>query len=250
MIKNFPSNWLDFLTQHDPSFPEKLNRCVSLVEKDRQEGHTVYPQADLMFAAFDAVAPENVRVWLQGQDPYPGTFKTADGQPLPFAMGLSFSVPKEARLPPTLQNIFKELQSDLGKPRPAHGDLSAWASQGVLLANAQLSVRSGMPNSHKAFGWDEVMQSICQALSRTRPMVFILWGNNAHALEEWVLDPVNAVNGEDSAGRAGPGGGSHCIIKSSHPSNMGGSSKRFFGTKPFSRANTFLKASGFQEIDW
>ena len=229
----FPANWLSFLTQHDPAFTEKLNRCLSLVEKDRQEGHTVYPEADRICAAFDAVAPEDVRVWLQGQDPYPGTFKTADGQSLPFAMGLSFSVPKQARLPPTLQNIFKELESDLCKQRPSHGDLSAWASQGVLLANAQLSVRAGMPNSHKAFGWDEVMQSICHALSRTRPMAFILWGNNAQALEHWIVNPEH-----------------HCIIKSSHPSNMGGSSKRFFGTKPFSRANAFLKEAGFPEIDW
>lgn len=234
----FPLNWLDFLSQCDSRFEQKLNRCIELVEKDRSAGYTVYPQADRMFAAFDALAPESVRVWLQGQDPYPGTFKNIQGQLLPFAMGLSFSVPKQARLPPTLQNIFKELETDLGKARPAHGDLSAWAAQGVLLANAQLSVRAGLPNSHKYFGWDEVMQSICKALSSTRPMVFILWGNNAHALEQWIVECQS------------PGEMQHCIIKSSHPSNMGGSSKRFFGTKPFSRANSFLKGAGLQEIDW
>lgn len=224
---------MDFLLGFDAQFQSKLEHCLKQVRDEQERGVVVYPDNSQMFAAFDAVDPAKVKVWLQGQDPYPGTFNTADGQKKPFAMGLSFSVPPEARLPPTLQNIFKELESDLGVARPSNGDLSHWASQGVLLANAQLSVRAGEPNSHKSFGWDLVMQSICKALSASRPMAFILWGNNAQALEEWILNPKN-----------------HCIIKSSHPSNMGGSSKRFFGTKPFSQVNRFLQEAGRQPISW
>jgi uracil-DNA glycosylase len=149
-------------------------------------------------------------------------------------MGLSFSVPKGVKIPPSLRNIFKELNQDIGCPIPDHGDLTHWANQGVLLLNRLLSVEKDKPSSHKNLGWLPITEALVAALSQQHSgMVFILWGNHAKSLRPSITD-----NG-------------HTVIESSHPSPLGGScNKGFFGSEPFSRANMALCLSGKDPINW
>lgn len=153
---------------------------------------------------------------------------------LPEAMGLSFSVPRVAKIPRSLQNIYKELCQDIGCKMPGHGNLSSWVNEGVLLINRSLSVEEGKPNSHKDIGWHAVTEALISALSAEHyGIVFILWGNNARSLL-----PHIAKNG-------------HTIIESSHPSPIGGScNKGFFGSRPFSRANKALIELGKKPVRW
>lgn len=184
----------------------------------------VYPEANERFAALQLTPYEKVKVVILGQDPYHG-----DGQ----AHGLSFSVKPGVSLPPSLRNIYKELQDDLGCPVPNHGCLESWAQQGVLLLNTVLSVRANTPNSHKGVGWERLTDRIIAALSvRKRPVVFILWGK--HAQEKRAL-----IGHSDR----------HMVISSAHPSPFA-ARKGFFGSRPFSRTNRFLKEIGSEEIDW
>ena len=149
-------------------------------------------------------------------------------------MGLSFSVPKGVKIPPSLRNIFKELNQDVGCQIPIYGDLTSWADQGVLLLNRMLSVEKNKPGSHSKLGWQPVTEALVSALSQQHSgIVFILWGNHAKSIRPFIAD-----NG-------------HTVIESSHPSSMGGScNKGFFGSMPFSRTNEALANLGKETIDW
>lgn len=184
---------------------------------------TVYPPAGRIFAAFDSCPFQDVKVVILGQDPYHGA-----GQ----ANGLSFSVNPGVELPRSLQNIYKELQADLGVTPPPSGDLSRWASQGVLLLNATLTVRAAQAGSHQGHGWEEFTDAAVKALARERQgLVFILWG--AYARQKGAsIDRMR-----------------HCVIESAHPSPLS-ASRGFFGSRPFSRANQYLVSKGKKPIEW
>ena len=183
----------------------------------------IYPPAGKIFAAFDACPFEDVRVVILGQDPYHGY-----GQ----ANGLSFSVNPGVEIPRSLQNIYKELQSDLGVTPPPSGDLSRWAAQGVLLLNATLTVRAACAGSHQGHGWEEFTDAAVRALAERREgLVFILWGAYAQRKGAFI-DRTR-----------------HCVIESPHPSPLS-ASRGFFGSRPFSRANDYLTSIGKDPINW
>ncbi len=188
-------------------------------ERDR---HPVYPAAEHVFQAFAATRWETLRVVILGQDPYHGP-----GQ----AHGLSFSVGPGVPLPPSLRNIFRELQDDLGVPPAAHGCLAGWAEQGVLLLNASLTVRAGQPNSHAGLGWSGFTDELLRQISAGKPRcVFILWGNFARRKAE-LLDVR------------------HPRIETAHPSPLS-ARHGFFGSRVFSRCNQALRDGGLEPIDW
>ena len=183
-----------------------------------------FPPAKLVFNAFNLCPFDKVKVVILGQDPY-----HEQGQ----AMGLSFSVPEGIMLPPSLQNIYKEIQSDLGKPIHTSGDLTRWAKQGVLLLNATLTVRAHAANSHQALGWQNFTDAAIAALSNHREhVVFMLWGGFARSKKRLI-----------AANR-------HCIIESVHPSPLSANRGGWFGQHQFSRCNAYLKQLGLDEIDW
>ncbi len=183
----------------------------------------IYPDMYDIFNALKYTAYKDVKAVILGQDPYHGL-----GQ----AHGLCFSVKKDVKKPPSLVNIFKEIESDLGIPEPSHGELTDWAKQGVLLLNTTLTVREGTPNSHKGKGWEIFTDKIIELLNaREKPIVFILWGANARSKKSIITNP------------------NHKILETVHPSPLsayGG----FFGCKHFSQTNEFLKQNGISEIDW
>ena len=192
------------------------------LKQAKAEGKTIYPPGQLIFNAYDTVAPDAVQVVILGQDPYhnPGE-----------AMGLSFSVPKGVKVPPSLKNIYKELATDLGCAVPNHGDLSSWANQGVFLLNAFLTVEKNNAGSHRNSGWHYFTDATIQYLSdHFEHIVFMLWGN--FAKNKKVL-----INGAK-----------HLILESAHPSPLAGNA--FQGCKHFSQANSYLKAHGKNEINW
>jgi uracil-DNA glycosylase len=197
---------------------------VELLRAEKKSGKNIYPPGNLIFNAFDQTPIEAVRVVILGQDPYHGP-----GQ----AHGLSFSVPRGIKPPPSLVNIFKELKSDIGIVNiPTHGDLSAWAQQGVLLLNASLTVRDNEPNSHANLGWAPFTNAVIEAVSRKCDhVVFILWGKFAQQ-KAALIDQDN-----------------HLILASAHPSPFS-ADKGFFGSKPFSKTNDWLIAHGIDPIDW
>lgn len=185
--------------------------------------HTVYPDMYDIFNALRYTAYKDVKAVILGQDPYHGR-----GQ----AHGLSFSVKKGVPKPPSLQNIFKELEMDIGVPEPAHGELTSWAGEGVLLLNAVLTVRSGSPNSHINLGWQTFTDRIISILnSRKEPLVFLLWGKNAKAKETL----INSAR--------------HKILTAAHPSPYSAYSG-FFGCRHFSKTNEFLAENGIGSINW
>lgn len=192
--------------------------------KSEYETGTVYPHPKNIFNAFELTPFNEVRVVILGQDPYHG-----QGQ----AHGLSFSVVEGVRNPPSLQNIYKELESDLGKPvDTSTGDLTRWAKQGVLLLNATLTVRANTPGSHQGKGWEQFTDAAIKALSDKRErLVFILWGNYAKAKGAHI----------DRA--------KHLVIESPHPSPFSAHSG-FFGSKPFSKTNEYLEEHGSAVIQW
>lgn len=193
---------------------------------EEDAGKTVYPPRGCRLKALELTALEEVKVVILGQDPYHGP-----GQ----AMGLCFAVPEGVRVPPSLVNIYKELEADLGIPRPAHGDLSKWGRQGVLLLNNTLTVEAGQAGSHAGRGWDAVTDACVAAVAaREEPSVFILWGSHAQA-------KAKRIEGL----RSGP----HHVIESPHPSPLS-AHRGFFGSRPFSRSNSFLAAKGRGAIDW
>jgi uracil-DNA glycosylase len=184
---------------------------------------TVYPDMHDIFNALHFTPYSRVKAVILGQDPY-----HEPGQ----AHGLSFSVKPGVALPPSLQNIFKELQNDLGYPPPKHGCLTAWAERGVLLLNASLTVERGRANSHQNAGWQVFTDRVISVLNeREDPVVFILWGRNARAKKALIT------------------GARHAVIESAHPSPFSAASG-FFGSKPFSRANDILTGWGKEPIDW
>jgi len=192
-----------------------------LVEEKKR--YRIFPPGSLIFNAFNHAPFENVKVVILGQDPYHGF-----GQ----AHGLCFSVPEGVPKPPSLVNIFKEIQSDLGIVPPAHGTLIKWADQGVLLINAMLTVRENQAGSHQGKGWEQFTDSAIRALSEKREgLIFLLWGNFAIAKKE-LIDTSR-----------------HFILTAPHPSPLS-ASRGFLGCRHFSHVNTLLKQMGKEEIDW
>lgn len=201
---------------------EYFNDLIQFVRKEYTTG-TVYPPGKEIFRAFDSCSFEEVKVVIIGQDPYHG-----DGQ----ANGLCFSVHDGIKQPPSLQNIFKEIRNDLGKPIPVSGNLERWARQGVLLLNATLTVRASSPGSHQNKGWETFTDAVIKNISDEKSnVVFLLWGAYAQKKGE-VIDRSK-----------------HLVLMSAHPSPFS-ADRGFFGCKHFSKANEYLKSKGLKEIDW
>lgn len=209
----------------DASWVEPLapvaDDIAALGERLRAEQAPYLPAGDLVLRAFRTPLAA-VRVLIVGQDPYP-----TPGHP----MGLSFSVQPDVRpVPRSLANIYTELEADLGVPRPAHGDLSAWARQGVLLLNRVLTVGVGSPASHRGLGWERVTEQAIRALvARERPLVAVLWGRQAQDLQPLLGDVP--------------------VVASAHPSPLS-ASRGFFGSRPFSRVDALLAEQGAPPVDW
>lgn len=185
---------------------------------------TCYPPGSLIFNAFNLCPFDRVKVVIIGQDPY-----HEPGQ----AQGLSFSVPEGVPFPPSLQNIFKEIQLDLGKPMPPTGDLTRWAEQGVLLLNATLTVRAHQAASHQRHGWEQFTDAAIRALNAEREnLVFILWGGYARSKAQ-LIDRSR-----------------HLVLESVHPSPLSANRDGWFGNHHFSQCNAYLREHGEQEIDW
>lgn len=188
-----------------------------------KEGAHIYPGPKNIFRAFNTTPFDKVKVVILGQDPYHGPLQ---------ANGLCFSVNPGMNIPPSLANIFKELESDVGIPRPKSGDLTSWAEQGVLLLNSVLTVEAGRPGSHKVLNWEKFTDKAIEALSAHREnVVFILWGSYALSKKR-LIDETK-----------------HVIIHGPHPSPLS-SYRGFFGSKPFSRVNEVLIAKGLEPVDW
>ena len=218
--------------QIDPSWKKHLKgefekpyfKELTAFVKDEYKKGGVYPPPKNIFRAFDLTTFDNVRVVILGQDPYHGPKQ---------ANGLCFAVEDGVRLPPSLQNIFKEIESDLGQPlKNRSGDLERWAKQGVLLLNATLTVRASLPGSHQNKGWEQFTDAAIKALSEQREhLVFILWGNYAKQKGAHI----------DRS--------KHLVIESPHPSPFSAHSG-FFGSKPFSKTNEYLIERGEKPINW
>ena len=202
--------------------PYMLN-LKQFLQEEKRAGKEVYPPGPMIFNAFNHTPFDQVRVVIIGQDPYHGP-----GQ----AMGLSFSVPAGVRLPPSLQNIYKEIASDLGLAMSGSGDLTPWADQGVLLLNATLTVQAANAGSHQRKGWEEFTDRAIQALNQHREgLVFVLWGSYAQK-KGAVID-----------------GSRHLVLKSAHPSPLS-AHRGFLGSRPFSRINAYLAQSGQAPVSW
>lgn len=215
------ASWKQYLkSEFEKPYFAKLTENV----RNEYKNGLCFPPAKLVFNAFNLCPFNKVKVVILGQDPY---------HELGQAMGLSFSVPDGIMLPPSLQNIYKEIHSDLGKPIPTSGDLTRWAKQGVLLLNATLTVRAHEANSHQALGWQNFTDAAIAALSNHREHVmFMLWGGFARSKKR--LIDTNR----------------HCIIESVHPSPLSANRGGWFGQHQFSRCNAYLKQYGLGEIDW
>ncbi len=193
------------------------------VVKHEYATKTIYPLKENVFNALKLTPYDKVKVVIMGQDPYHG-----EGE----AHGLSFSVQDPTPLPPSLKNIYKELYDDLGIEPSNSGDLTKWALEGVLLLNSTLTVVKDTPNSHKDLGWQKFTDYIIKVLNeKEEPVVFILWGNFAKSKKAYITNPK------------------HLVIESAHPSPFS-ARYGFFGSKPFSKTNEFLKKNGLKEIDW
>ena len=201
---------------------EYFKTLINYINEEYKE-KTIYPKKTEVFNAFKYTDYDNVKVVILGQDPYHGPNQ---------AEGLSFSVSNEVIKPPSLKNIFKELESDLGIPFPEYNSLKPWAKEGVLLLNAVLTVEEHKPASHANKGWETFTDEIIKILNKKEePVVFILWGNYAREKKAYITNPI------------------HYIIESPHPSPFS-ARNGFFGSKPFSKTNKFLKSKGLKEINW
>ena len=201
---------------------EGFKKFMSLVEKEYQN-NVVFPPRDHIFEALKLTPYRDVKVVIVGQDPYHGVGE---------AHGLSFSVQKGVKVPPSLQNIYKELYDDLGVLPRSDGDLTTWAREGVLLLNAVLTVIKDSPASHRKLGWERLTDYIISKVNqKDTPVVFILWGNFAKEKKKLITNPK------------------HLIIESPHPSPFS-ARYGFFGSKPFSRTNNFLIKNGIEPIKW
>ena len=215
-----PTSWKPLLS--DEVLKHYYLKIQQFLERQDKLGKVIYPPRKDIFNAFNLTTPQNVKVVIIGQDPYHGY-----GQ----AHGLCFSVKKGAKIPPSLRNIFKELEDDIGCEIPIHGDLSHWASQGVFLLNTILTVEEKQASSHQGIGWEEFTDKVIQTISDNKEkVVFILWGNYARK-KEYLIDSKK-----------------HLVIESAHPAAeiYAGGKAGFFGSKPFSRANQYLTSP----IDW
>ena len=221
-----PQQWLASLAtlpgQSETSIKALLAKIERNLKAEFDAGYSIYPGMDEVFAALEKTLPAQVKTVILGQDPYHG------GQ----AHGLCFSVRNGHKIPPSLRNIFSELAADTDVPEPVEGDLSEWANRGVLLLNSVLTVRAGAAGSHETLGWGQLTDLIMQAVAEeSRPCVFILWGKFAASKKKF----IDATR--------------HLVIESPHPSPLS-SYRGFFGSKPFSRCNQFLRERGRGEIDW
>lgn len=213
----------DWLEPLKPEFSKLYYRKLYQTVNEEYRTHQIFPPADDIFNAFALTPLHEVKVVILGQDPYHG-----EGQ----AHGLCFSVKPDVEIPPSLVNIYKELQDDCGCEIPNNGYLTKWAKQGVLLLNTVLTVRAHQANSHRGIGWEEFTDAAIRILNeQDRPMVFILWGRPAQMKKSMLTNP------------------NHLIIESPHPSPLS-AYRGFFGSRPFSRTNKFLREHGIKEIDW
>ncbi len=212
------NDWYELLRdEFEKPYFKEIEQCI-LAEKE-----PVFPRQEDRFHALTSTSYLNTKVVILGQDPYHG-----QGQ----AHGLSFSVQPGIKIPPSLKNIYKELEADLGHPIASHGHLQSWADQGVLLLNTVLSVRKSTPNSHKGIGWEIFTDKIITLLNqREQPVVFILWGKHAAQKRTLITEPR------------------HLILESAHPSPFS-ATRGFFGSCPFSKTNQFLQEKGMAKIDW
>ncbi len=220
MSKILKNDWKKYL---DEEFEKDYYLKLRNKLKEDYKTKIVYPPMEDIFNALHYTSYKDTKVLILGQDPY-----HQKGQ----AHGLSFSVNKGIKTPPSLQNIYKELSTDLGLYVPNNGYLKKWADQGVLLLNATLTVIDSQANSHKNIGWQIFTDKVIQVLNeKEEPMVFILWGNNAISKKQFITN------------------NNHLVLTSVHPSPLS-ANRGFFGSKPFSKANEFLKQKGIEPIDW
>ncbi len=217
MIGNDWDNELSVIW-NSPNFKKFYNNILKLYDEE-----IIYPEKDNIFNALKLTPYKDVKVVIVGQDPYHG-----EGE----AHGLSFSVQKGVKLPPSLKNIYKEIYDDLGIVEPNCGDLTNWAKQGVLLLNASLTVKKDSPASHSKIGWQPLTDYIIKKLNtKDEPIVFILWGNFARSKKEFITNKK------------------HLVLESAHPSPFS-ANHGFFGSKVFSKTNEFLKKNNIKEINW
>lgn len=214
------NNWDNILNEEYNQ--EYFKKIVKFINKEYNE-KTIFPPKNCILRALNLTDYNDVKVVILGQDPYHGVGE---------ANGLAFSVSNGIKRPPSLQNIYKELNTDLDFPIANIGNLECWAKEGVLLLNAVLTVEKDKPASHKKIGWEQFTDAIIKKINeKDSPIVFILWGNFARSKKKFITNPK------------------HCVIESPHPSPFS-AHNGFFGSKPFSRANDFLKKTGQKEIDW
>ena len=220
MLQDFPKNWLSFLKNHD--LKKQLLSIEARLEEEIKLGKIIFPKRENIFRSLQLVQPYEVKVVILGQDPY-HNFNQADG--------LAFSVSNFQSLPPSLINIFTEIENDLNIKIEKKGDLENIAKQGVLLLNSILTVEKNNPGSHKNIGWEKLTDIIISSLSLMGNIVFILWGNFAKKKSNLIDNNINLV------------------INSSHPSPFS-AHKGFFGSKPFSKCNDYLISKGKEPIKW
>ncbi len=202
----------------------KMDELKDFLVQEKKADKVIYPPSSLIFNALNTTPLANVKVVILGQDPYHGPNQ---------AHGLSFSVQKGVAIPPSLRNIFHELNTDLAVVKPIHGDLTRWAEQGVLLLNAVLTVEAGQPTSHQKRGWEDFTDHVIDVLNEQRDhVVFILWG--AYAQRKGQRIDQNK----------------HLVLKAAHPSPLAANRGGFFGCKVFSKSNNYLKQNGIEPINW
>ncbi|SDY24714.1 uracil-DNA glycosylase [Acinetobacter kyonggiensis] len=202
----------------------KMDELKDFLVQEKKADKVIYPPSSLIFNALNTTPLANVKVVILGQDPYHGPNQ---------AHGLSFSVQKGVAIPPSLRNIFHELNTDLAIVKPIHGDLTRWAEQGVLLLNAVLTVEAGQPTSHQKRGWEDFTDHVIDVLNEQRDhVVFILWG--AYAQRKGQRIDQNK----------------HLVLKAAHPSPLAANRGGFFGCKVFSKSNNYLKQNGIEPINW
>lgn len=216
-----PEQWR--LAFHKLGFVVDPSPIFCLLRAEAAAGRPAYPPRHLIYRALELTPPASVRVVIMGQDPY---FKEGE------ANGLSFSVARGRRIPPSLRNVFEVLRSELGGAKPTHGDLKSWADQGVLLLNEALTVQVGKPRSHRGIGWSPITDAIIRVVAAGEPSVFVLWGEDAKRKKKLVDDDR------------------HCVITSSHPCSRREHRTAFLAHRPFEAANRFLERHGRGTIDW
>lgn len=221
MDLHLPSSWKSYLAQE--FLKDYMLQLQSFLQREIDKNKIIYPSRENIFKALELTSLEKTKVVILGQDPYHG-----EGQ----AHGLAFSVPDNIALPPSLKNILQELENDLGIQKSKSGNLTLWANEGVLLLNTVLTVENSKAGSHQKKGWEDFTNTIIQILNdRKKNLVFVLWGSAAQ-------EKGKIINAEK-----------HLVLKSVHPSPLS-SYRGFFGSKPFSRANEYLKLHGINPVNW